>query len=68
VGLALVEPRQVALCSALQSVQILLNGSTAFCCVSHASQLCITSKLAEGRLSPLIQVTDEDAEQDQTQQ
>jgi len=41
-----------------------LNGSTAFQCVRHSSQLCIISKLAEGGLYPFIQVADEDVEQD----
>ena len=65
--LALVEPQQVPLCSTLQPVQLLLNGSTALRCVSHSSQLCIISKLAEGGLYPFLQVVDEDAEQDWTQ-
>jgi len=48
----------------LSSVQVLLNGSTEFWCISHSSQLPIISKLAEGALYPFIQVTDEDAEQE----
>ncbi|GAB0209736.1 E3 ubiquitin-protein ligase RBBP6-like [Grus japonensis] len=39
--------------------QISLNGSTAFWCIGHSSQLSIISKLAEGTLCPLIQVIDE---------
>jgi len=65
--LPLVKPHHVPLCCILQSVQVLLNGSTAFWAVSHSSQLCTISKHAEGGLCPFIQVTDEDVEQDQTQ-
>ena len=65
--LALVKPHLVYCCLTLQSVQILLNGSTAFCCVTHSSQLCIIVKLAEGTLSSFIQVIDDDVEQDPTQ-
>ena len=46
--LALAEPHQVPLCPTLQSVQVLLNGSKAFWCVSNASQLCIILRLAGG--------------------
>jgi len=66
-SLAFVKPHLVYCCPALQSVQALLNGNTAFRCVSHSSQLCIISKLAEGGLYPFIQVINEDVEQDQTQ-
>ena len=66
--LALVKSHQVPSCPAPQPVQILLNGSTAFQHVSHPSQLCILSKVAEGGLYPFIWVTDEDVEQDRTQQ
>ena len=45
--LAAVRPHKVSPCQTLQSVQILLNDSTAFRCVSHSSQLCIISKLAK---------------------
>ena len=48
--LALVKPHVVPLCPIFQSIQVLLSGSTAFWCVSHSSQLCIISKLAEGGL------------------
>jgi len=65
--LALVKPHQVPLCPALQSVQVLLNGSTTFRYVSQSSQLCIISKLAEGGLCPFIQVADKDTEQVQTE-
>ncbi|XP_048818304.1 protein shisa-9 isoform X3 [Lagopus muta] len=51
----------------LQPIQVLLNGSTAFRCVSQSSQLRIIGKLAEGGHYPLIKVTDEDVEQDRTQ-
>ena len=64
--LALVEPHQVPLCPTLQPVQVSLNGSTAFWCVSHSSQLHIIRKLAEGAIYPSIQVTDEDVKQNQT--
>jgi len=39
----------------LEPVQVSLNGNTAFWCVGYSSQLCITSKLAEGVLYPFIQ-------------
>ena len=50
-----------------QPARVSLNGSMAFWCVSHFSQLCIICKLAEGALYPFIQVTDEHIGQDQTQ-
>ena len=65
--LALVKPHQVPLCPTLQSVQVMLNGSTAFRCVIHSSQFHIVSRLAEGALYPFIQITDEDVEQDWAQ-
>ena len=65
--LAIVKLHQVPPCPTLQSVQVLLNNSTAFFCVSHSSQLCIISKLAEGGLYPFLQVGVEDVEQHQTQ-
>lgn len=46
--LALVEPYQVPLHPTLYSIQVLLNGNTAFWCLNHSFQLCIVSKLAEG--------------------
>ena len=64
--LASVEPHLVC-CSALQFVQVLLNGSTALRCVSHSSQLCITGMLTKGGHYPLIKDVDEDIEQDHTQ-
>jgi len=45
--LAIIKPHHVPPCPTLQSVQILLNDSTAFWCVSQSSQLCIISKLAD---------------------
>jgi len=54
------EPHKVPLHPTLQPIQVLLNDSTAFWCVSHF-QLCIIGKLAEGALYSFIQVTDEDA-------
>jgi len=56
--LILVEPYQVLLCPSVQPIQVPLNGSTAFWCVSQSSQLRITSKLAESALYPFFQVTD----------
>jgi len=50
---ALVVLHQVPLCPAFQPVQVSLNGSTAFWCMHHSSQLCIISKLAEGTLLTL---------------
>jgi len=38
-ALALVEPHQVPLCPAFQPFQVTLNGSTAFWCIYHSSQL-----------------------------
>ena len=61
--LAVVEPHQVPLCPTLQPVQVSLNGSTAFWCVSHSSQLCIIGVFVEGGLYPFVQVIDEDVEQ-----
>jgi len=61
-ALALVELHQVPLFPALQPVWVLLNGSTAFWCIHHSSQFCVISKLAEGTLSPFIQVIDEEGE------
>ena len=58
--LALVKRHQAPPCPTLQSVQVLLNGSTTFRCVSQSSQLCIISKFAEGALYFFIQVIDED--------
>jgi len=49
-ALALVELHQVPLRLTLQPVQVTLNGSTAFRCIYHSSQLCVISKLAEGTL------------------
>jgi len=37
-------------CSTLQSIQVLLNGSTAFWCVDHYFHICIIRKLAQGGL------------------
>ena len=58
--LAFVKPRLVYCCPALQSVQVLLNGSTAFKCVSHSLQFCIITVLAEGGHCPLIKAVDEE--------
>jgi len=63
-ALALVELHEVPLCPALQPVQVLLNGSTAFWFISHFSMFGAISKLAEGTLCPFIQVADEEVEQD----
>ena len=46
--LAVGEPHQVLLHITHLSVQVLLNGSTSFWCVSQSIQLHIISKLAEG--------------------
>jgi len=45
---------------ALQSVQVLLNGSTAFWCATSFSQLHIMSNLADSAVHPFILVIDED--------
>jgi len=45
-ALALVQLHQVPLRPTLKPVHVSLNGSTAFHCIHHSSQLC--SKLAEG--------------------
>jgi len=66
-ALALVELHEISLCPALQPVQVLLNGSTAFRCISYSSQFCVISKFAEGTLCPFIQVIDELVEQDWTE-
>jgi len=65
--LVFAESQKVPHCATLQPVQVSLNGSTDFWCISHSSELWIISTLAEGAFYPFIQVTDEDAEQDQTQ-
>jgi len=52
-ALALVELHHVPLCPTLQPVQVSLNGSAAFRCISHSSQFCVTRKLAEGTLLTL---------------
>ncbi|XP_072216516.1 uncharacterized protein [Excalfactoria chinensis] len=65
--LAYVKPHPVSYCPALQSVQVSLNGRTAFRRVSQSSQLRVISKLAEGGHYPLIKVIDEDVEQNWTQ-
>ena len=44
----------------------MLNSSTAFWYVSHSYQLCIIRKFAEGALYPFTQITEKDAEPDQT--
>ncbi|XP_021237191.1 uncharacterized protein LOC110390262 [Numida meleagris] len=63
-----VNPAGIKTCSAsLQLVQASRNGSTAFWCVNHSSQLCIINKLAEDALCPFIQVTDEGVKQVQMQ-
>ena len=64
--LALVKPHLVYCCLTLQSVQVLLNGSTTFWRVSHSSHLGIISVLIEGGHYPLIKVINEDIEQDWT--
>jgi len=58
----LIQAHQVPFHPTLQPVQVSLNGSTASQCISHSSQHCIISKLAEGGLYPFIQVIDEDTE------
>ena len=63
-ALAFVEFHQVPLGPALQPVQVSLDGSTAFWCISHSSQRGIISKLAEVTLYPIIQVIDEYIKQD----
>ncbi|XP_048790623.1 uncharacterized protein LOC125688470 [Lagopus muta] len=65
--LAFVKPHPFFFCPALQPIQVLLNGNTAFRHVSQSSQLRIIGKLAEGGHYPLIKVIDEDVEQDRTQ-
>ncbi|PKU42183.1 neuronal acetylcholine receptor subunit alpha-4 [Limosa lapponica baueri] len=60
----LVEFHQVPLSPTFWPVHVSLYGSKAFWCVSHSSQFCIISKVAEGTLCPLIQVIDEYIEQD----
>ena len=62
--LALVKCHQAPPYPTLQFVHVLLNGSTAFWCVSKSSQLLIISKLPKGGLYLFTQVTDEDVQQD----
>ena len=63
----LFESHQVPLHLILWSVQVTLNGSTAFWCVRCSLQLCVVSKHAEGRLCIFIQFIDEGVEQDWAQ-
>ncbi|PKU41353.1 hypothetical protein llap_8340 [Limosa lapponica baueri] len=51
--------QQVPLRPTLQPVWVSLYDDTAFWCVSHSSQFCVISKLAESRLCPFIYVIDE---------
>ena len=55
------------LCTQLSACPGLAEGSTAFWCVSHSSQLCIISKLAEGALHPFIQLMDGGVKRDRAQ-
>lgn len=43
-----------------QPVQVPLNGNTTFWCISHSSQFCVSCKLAEGALCPIVHVINED--------
>lgn len=57
-ALAFVECQEFPLCPFLQPVEILLSGTAALWCISHSSQFCIISTLAEKAVYPFIQVTD----------
>jgi len=51
-----VELHEVSVSPFLQPVEVPLDGITPLCCISHSSQCCITSKLAEGALCSIIQI------------
>lgn len=60
---SLVELYAVPISLYLQLVQVPLEGSTALWHVSHCFLVCVTSKLAEGTVFPVTQITDEDFRQ-----
>ncbi|KAK4810833.1 hypothetical protein QYF61_008805 [Mycteria americana] len=66
-ALPLVELHEVPVSPFLQSVQVPLDGSTTLWHISHSSQICVISKLAEGTLCLIIQIINEDVEHDRTQ-
>ena len=51
----------------LQPVQVPLDGFPSFQCIDCTTQLGVTHKLAEGALDAITYVTDEDAEEHQSQ-
>ncbi|KAK4833070.1 hypothetical protein QYF61_027732 [Mycteria americana] len=63
-ALLLVEFREVSVIPFLQPVEVLLDGSMTLWCISCSAQFCITSKIIEGTLCPIIKIINEDVEQD----
>ena len=61
-SLPFAELYNIPVSSFLQPVKVLLNGSLTLWCISHSSQFCVISKLAEGTLCPIIQTVNEDVE------
>ncbi|KAK4826730.1 hypothetical protein QYF61_010983 [Mycteria americana] len=66
-ALSLDELHEVPVSPFLQPVQVPLDVSTTLWCVSHSSQLCAISILAEDALCSIIQIINEYVEQDWTQ-
>ncbi|XP_029866698.1 LOW QUALITY PROTEIN: zinc finger protein 704-like [Aquila chrysaetos chrysaetos] len=48
----------------LKPVEVSLGGSMTVRCISHSSLFCVTCKLAEDALCPIVQFSNEDLEQD----
>ena len=59
----LVELLEVPVNPFVQPAEVPLDGSTTLWCISHFSQFCIISELAEGMLCPIIQIVNEDVKQ-----
>jgi len=60
-ALCCVEPHEVHLGPPFQPVKVPLNGIPSFYCVNRTTQLGVLSKLAEGALNSVIDVTDKDS-------
>jgi len=52
----LVKLQEISVSPFPQVVGVPLNGSMTFWCISHSSQFCVISKIAEGTLSPVVQI------------
>lgn len=62
-SLPFVELHEVLISAFFHLLEVHVNGSTPFWCISHSDQFCIICKLAECPLCPIIQVVIEIAEQ-----